>query len=132
MGGPPQPLEAAVLEQSQLKALTVKELAVEVRDLQASVKELQSRWDEFIAEEEQARVEYAKYFEEQERLKEELKQDRDRLLEKELRMEGHLGPRTSTSPTSTDEIRNYDDRAYFEKLEEERERTRTNTTRRPI
>ncbi|CAE7365513.1 unnamed protein product, partial [Symbiodinium sp. CCMP2456] len=92
---------------------------------QANFKELQGRGDEFIEEEEKAREEYAKYFDEQEKLKEELRQDRDRLLEKELRMEGHRGPRTSTSPTRKEEgeedLSEYNDRGYFEKLQEEEE-----------
>ncbi|CAE7333081.1 unnamed protein product, partial [Symbiodinium sp. CCMP2456] len=118
-------MKEPVLQQSQLTALAIKELTKEVRELQANFKELQGRWDEFIEEEEKAREEYAKYFDEQEKLKEELRQDRDRLLEKELRMEGHRGPRTSTSPTRKEEgeedISKYNDRGYFDKLQEEEE-----------
>ncbi|CAE7343994.1 unnamed protein product, partial [Symbiodinium sp. CCMP2456] len=116
-------MKEPVLQQSQLTALAIKELTKEVRDLQANFKELQGRWDEFIEEEEKAREEYAKYFDEQEKLKEELRQDRDRLLEKELRMEGQLFPRTSTSPTRKEEedISQYNDRAYFDRKQEEEE-----------
>ena len=92
----------------------------EVRNLQNSVQELQDRWDEFIEEEEQARTEYAKYFEEQERIKQELRADRDRLLEKELRMEGHLGPATATSPTRT-EINEFSDWEYYDKMMQDSE-----------
>ena len=74
-------LRAVVLERTKTTNLTVTGLANEVRNLQNDVKDLQSRWDEFIEEEEQARTEYGKYFEEQERIKEQLREDRDRLLE---------------------------------------------------
>ncbi|CAE7820173.1 unnamed protein product [Symbiodinium sp. CCMP2456] len=118
-------MKEPVLQQSQLTALAIKELTKEVRDLQANFKELQGRWDEFIEEEEKAREEYAKYFEEQEKLKEEFRQERDRFLEKELRMEGHHGPRTSTSPTrkevEEEDISQYNDRGYFDRKQEEEE-----------
>ncbi|CAE7255113.1 unnamed protein product, partial [Symbiodinium sp. KB8] len=82
--------------------------------------ELQQRWTEFIEEEEVARTEYGKYFEEQEKYKQELRADRDRLLGKELRMEGHFGPASSTSPTRT-EIHEFSDRAYFDMMTQEGE-----------
>ncbi|OLP88807.1 hypothetical protein AK812_SmicGene29787 [Symbiodinium microadriaticum] len=99
---------------------TIKELMAEIGNLRSEVQELQQRWNEFIEEEEVARTEYGKYFEEQEKLKQDLRADRDRLLEKELRMEGHLGPATSTSPTRT-EIHEFSDRAYFDARTEEEE-----------
>ncbi|CAE7312719.1 unnamed protein product [Symbiodinium sp. CCMP2456] len=119
-------MKEPVLQQSQLTALAIKELTQEVRDLQANFKELQGRWDAFIEEEDKARGEYAKYFEEQERLKEVLMEERDRFLERELRMEGHQGPRTSTSPTckgieEDEDISQYSDRAYFDRKQEEEE-----------
>ena len=77
-------------EEIEALRATIKELVVELGNVRTEVQELQARWCEFIAEEEEARTEYAKYFEEQQRLKQELREDRDRLLEKELRMEGAL------------------------------------------
>ena len=100
----------------QIKELkgTVSTMTVELAQMRTSVQELQQRWSEFIEEEEAARVEYAKYFEEQEKLKQELREDRDRLLEKEHRMEGHLGPTRS-------EIDEFSDRAYFDAMTKEKE-----------
>ena len=107
---------------ADLKALreTVKELVVVIGEVKSEVQELQQRWSEFIEEEEVARTEYGKYFEEQEKYKQELRADRDRLLEKELRMEGHLGPASSTSPTRT-EIHEFSDRPYFDAITQESE-----------
>ena len=92
-------LRSVVLEHTKVTEVAIKELVAEVRNLKDEVQDLQCRWNEFIEEEEAARTEYGKYFEEQERLKEELRADRDRLLEKELRMEGRLGPATGSTPT---------------------------------
>ena len=80
-------LKQMILELTRTTNETVAALAAEVRNLQ-------SRWDQFIAEEEQVREEYTKYFQEQADLKNHLL-ERDRKLEQELRREGHLGPRTS-------------------------------------
>ena len=100
----------------QIKELkgTVTAMTVELAEMRTSVKELQQRWSEFIEEEEAARQEYAKYFEEQEKYKQELRADRDRLLEKEHRMEGHLGPTRS-------EIDEFSDRPYFDAMTQEQE-----------
>ena len=100
----------------QIKELkgTVSTMTVELAAMRNSVQELQQRWSEFIEEEEAARNEYAKYFEEQEKYKQELRADRDRLLEKEHRMEGHLGPTRS-------EIYEFSDRPYFDAMTKERE-----------
>ena len=100
----------------QIKELkgTVTAMTVELAEMRTSVKELQQRWSEFIEEEEAARQEYAKYFEEQEKYKQELRADRDRLLEKEHRMEGHLGPTRS-------EIDEFSDRPYFDAMNKEQE-----------
>ena len=89
-------------------------MTAEIGNLKTEVQELQQRWSEFIEEEEAARIEYAKYFEEQEKYKQELREDRDRLLEKEHRMEGHLGP-------SRSEIDEFSDRAYFDAMTQEQE-----------
>ena len=89
---------------SELKG-TMGQMTAEIVNLKTEVQELQVKWNEFIEEEEAARIEYGKYFEEQEKLKEELRADRDRLLEKEHRMEGHLGP-------SRSEIDEFSDRPY--------------------
>ena len=100
----------------QLKELTgtVTTMTGEIVNLKTEVQELQVKWNTFIEEEESARNEYAKYFEEQEKLKQELRADRDPLLEKELRMEGHLGP-------SRSEIDEFSDRAYFDAMTQEQE-----------
>ncbi|OLQ02935.1 hypothetical protein AK812_SmicGene14167 [Symbiodinium microadriaticum] len=100
----------------QIKELkgTVGTMTAEIGNLRTEVQELQQRWSEFIEEEEAARQEYAKYFEEQEKYKQELRADRDRLLEKEHRMEGHLGPTRS-------EIDEFSDRAYFDAMTQEQE-----------
>ena len=100
----------------QIKELkgTVTTMTAEIGNLKTEVQELQQRWSEFIEEEEAARIEYAKYFEEQEKYKQELREDRDRLLEKEHRMEGHLGP-------SRSEIDEFSDRAYFDAMTQEQE-----------
>ena len=115
-------LKKMILELTRTANETVADLATEVRNLQ-------NRWDEFIAEEEEAREEYAMYFQEQEELKNHLlERDRrlNRRLEQELRHEDHLGARTSassTSPTRT-EIHEFSDREYFDlrtREEEEQE-----------
>ena len=111
---------ALLSEEIEALRATIKELVVEIGNVRTEVQELQQRWNEFIEEEEVARTEYGKYFEEQEKLKQELREDRDRLLEKELRMEGHLGPARSTSPTRT-EIHEFSDRAYTDAIMEESE-----------
>ena len=100
----------------QIKELkgTVSTMTAEIRNMRTEVPELQQRWSEFIEEEEAARQEYAKYFEEQEKYKQELRADRDRLLEKEHRMEGHLGP-------SRSEIDEFNDRRYFDAMTQEQE-----------
>ena len=100
----------------QIKELkgTVGTMTAEVMNMKTHIQELQQRWSEFIEEEEAARQEYAKYFEEQEKYKQELRADRDRLLEKEHRMEGHLGPTRS-------EIDEFSDRAYFDAMTKEQE-----------
>ena len=98
---------------SELKG-TMATMTVEVVNLKTEVQELQVKWNTFIEEEESARNEYAKYFEEQEKYKQELRADRDRLLEKEHRMEGHLGP-------SRSEIDEFSDRAYFDMMTQEHE-----------
>ena len=98
---------------SELKG-TMATMTAEVVNLKTEVQELQVKWNTFIEEEESARNEYAKYFEEQEKYKEELRADRDRLLEKEHRMEGHLGP-------SRSEIDEFSDRAYFDAMTREHE-----------
>ena len=98
---------------SELKG-TMATMTAEVVNLKTEVQELQVKWNTFIEEEESARNEYAKYFEEQEKYKEELRADRDRLLEKEHRMEGHLGP-------SRSEIDEFSDRAYFDARTREHE-----------
>ena len=98
---------------SELKG-TMALMTTEVVNLKTEVQELQVKWNEFIEEEEAARIEYRKYFEEQEKLKQELRADRDRLLEKEHRMEGHLGP-------SRSEIDEFSDRAYFDAMTKEHE-----------
>ena len=100
----------------QIKELkgTVATMTAEIGSMKKEVMELQERWSEFIEEEEAARQEYAKYFEEQEKYKQELRADRDRLLEKEHRMEGHLGP-------SRSEIDEFSDRPYFDAMTKERE-----------
>ena len=115
-------LKKMILELTRTANETVADLATEVGNLQ-------NRWDEFIAEEEEAREEYAMYFQEQEELKNHLlERDRrlNRRLEQELRHEDHLGARTSassTSPTRT-EIHEFSDREYFDlrtREEEEQE-----------
>ena len=98
---------------SELKG-TMATMTAEVVNLKTEVQELQVKWNEFIEEEEAARIEYGKYFEEQEKLKQELRADRDRLLEKEHRMEGHLGP-------SRSEIDEFSDRPYFDAMIREQE-----------
>ena len=100
----------------QIKELkgTVGTMTAEIGNMRTEIQELQQRWSEFIEEEEAARQEYAKYFEEQEKYKQELRADRDRLLEKEHRMEGHLGPTRS-------EIDEFSDRAYFDAMTKEQE-----------
>ena len=100
----------------QIKELkgTVSTMTAEIGNMRTEVQELQQRWSEFIEEEEAARQEYAKYFEEQEKYKQELRADRDRLLEKEHRMEGHLGP-------SRSEIDEFSDRPYFDAMTKEQE-----------
>ncbi|OLP77898.1 ABC transporter G family member 22 [Symbiodinium microadriaticum] len=100
----------------QIKELkgTVGTMTAEIGNMRTEIQELQQRWSEFIEEEEAARQEYAKYFEEQEKYKQELRADRDRLLEKEHRMEGHLGP-------SRSEIDEFSDRAYFDAMTKEQE-----------
>ena len=100
----------------QIKELkgTVTTMTPEIGNLRTEVQELQQRWSEFIEEEEAARIEYAKYFEEQEKYKQELREDRDRLLEKEHRMEGHLGP-------SRSEIDEFNDRPYSDAMTQEQE-----------
>ena len=101
---------------SELKG-TMAQMTAEVVNLKDEIQELKEKWDTFIEEEESARNEYAKYFEEQEKLKQELRADRDRLLEKEHRMEGHLGP----SRSEIHEFNEYSDRAYFDMMTEEHE-----------
>ena len=96
---------------SELKG-TMLQMTAEVVTLKDEIQELKEKWNTFIEEEESARNEYAKYFEEQEKLKQELRADRDRLLEKEHRMEGHLGP-------SRNEFSEYSDRAYFDMMTQE-------------
>ena len=98
---------------SELKG-TMATMTAEVVNLKTEVQELQVKWNEFIEEEEAARIEYGKYFEEQEKLKQELRADRDRLLEKEHRMEGHRGP-------SRSEIDEFSDRPYFDAMTREQE-----------
>ena len=100
----------------QIKELkgTIGTMTAEIGNLRIEVQELQQRWSEFIEEEEAVRIEYAKYFEEQENYKQELREDRDRLLEKEHRMEGHLGP-------SRSEIDEFSDRPYFDAMTQEQE-----------
>ena len=100
----------------QIKELkgTVGTMTAEVMNMKTHIQELQQRWSEFIEEEEAARQEYTKYFEEQEKYKQELRADRHRLLEKEHRMEGHLGPTRS-------EIDEFSDRAYFDAMTKEQE-----------
>ena len=101
---------------SELKG-TMAQMTAEVVNLKTEVQELQVKWNTFIEEEESARNEYAKYFEEQEKYKQELRADRDRLLEKEHRMEGHLGP----SRSEIHEFNEYSDRAYFDMMTREHE-----------
>ena len=101
---------------SELKG-TMALMTTEVVNLKTEVQELQAKWNTFIEEEEAARNEYGKYFEEQEKLKQELRADRDRLLEKEHRMAGHLGPTRS----EIDEFNEYSDRAYFDAMTREQE-----------
>ena len=101
---------------SELKG-TMAQMTAEVVNLKTEVQELQVKWNTFIEEEQSARNEYAKYFEEQEKLKQELRADRDRLLEKEHRMAGHLGPTRS----EIDEFNEYSDRAYFDAMTREQE-----------
>ena len=96
---------------SELKG-TMLQMTAEVVTLKDEIQELKEKWNTFIEEEESARNEYAKYFEEQEKLKQELRADRDRLLEKEHRMEGHLGP-------SRNEFSECSDRAYFDMMTQE-------------
>ncbi|OLP75365.1 hypothetical protein AK812_SmicGene44851 [Symbiodinium microadriaticum] len=98
---------------SELKG-TMLQMTAEVVNLKEEIEELKEKWNTFIEEEESARNEYAKYFEEQERLKQELRADRDRLLEKEHRMEGHLGP-------SRKEYEEWSDRPYFDMMNQEHE-----------
>ena len=100
----------------QIKELkgTIGTMTAEIGNLRSEVQELQQRRSEFIEEEEAARTEYAKYFEEQEKYKQELRADRDRLLENEHRMEGHLGP-------SRSEIDEFSDRPYFDAMTQEQE-----------
>ena len=93
---------------------TMAQMTAEVVNLKDEIQELKEKWDTFIEEEESARNEYAKYFEEQEKLKQELRADRDRLLEKEHRMAGHLGP-------SRSEIEEFSDRAYHDMMNQEHE-----------
>ncbi|CAE7517745.1 unnamed protein product, partial [Symbiodinium sp. KB8] len=81
-------LKKMILELTRTANETVADLATEVRNLQ-------NRWDEFIAEEEEAREEYAMYFQEQEELK-------NHLLERDRR----LNRRT--------EIHEFSDREYFD------------------
>ncbi|CAE7880730.1 pqsA [Symbiodinium microadriaticum] len=69
-------LKQMILELTRTTNETVAALAAEVRNLQ-------SRWDQFIAEEEQVREEYTKYFQEQADLKNHLL-ERDRKLEQAL------------------------------------------------
>ena len=101
---------------ADLKALreTVKELVVVIGNVKSEVQELQQKWNSFIEEEEAARLEYAKYFEEQEKYKQELREDRDRLLEQEHRRTGHLGP-------SRSEIEEFSDRPFFDAMMQEDE-----------
>ena len=101
---------------SELKG-TMAQMTAEVVNLKVEVQELQAKWNTFIEEEESARNEYAKYFEEQEKLKQELREDRDRLLEKDHRMAGHLGP----SRSEIHEFNEYSDRAYFDMMTQEQE-----------
>ena len=98
---------------SELKG-TMAQMTAEVVNLKDEIQELQAKWNTFMEEEESARNEYAKYFEEQEKYKQELRADRDRLLEKEHRMEGHLGP-------SRSEIEEFSDRPYFDAMTREQE-----------
>ena len=98
---------------SELKG-TMAQMTAEVVNLKDEIQELQEKWNTFMEEEESARNEYAKYFEEQEKYKQELRADRDRLLEKEHRMEGHLGP-------SRSEIEEFSDRPYFDAMTREQE-----------
>ena len=93
---------------------TMAQMTAEVVNLKEEIEELKEKWNTFMEEEESARNEYAKYFEEQEKIKQELRADRDRLLEKEHRMEGHLGP-------SRKEYEEWNDRAYFEMMNQEHE-----------
>ena len=101
---------------SELKG-TMAQMTAEVVNLKDEIQELKEKWDTFIEEEESARNEYAKYFEEQEKLKQELRADRDRLLEKEHRMAGHLGP----SRSEIHEFNEYSDRAYFDAMTQEQD-----------
>ena len=60
---------------SELKG-TMAQMTSEVVNLKVEVQELQAKWNTFIEEEEAARTEYGKYFEEQEKLKQELRASR--------------------------------------------------------
>ena len=94
---------------------------------------LEEKWETFWQEEEVAREKFAEYFEDQEKMKQELLEQKDRLEEAEHRREGHgLGTTPSTtSPTRPQErtgkegkvdpnedMSQYDDRRYFEVQEQ--------------
>ena len=94
---------------------------------------LEEKWETFWQEEEVAREKFAEYFEDQEKMKQELLEQKDRLEEAEHRREGHgLGTTSSTtSPTRSQErpgkegkedpnedMSQYDDRRYFEVQEQ--------------